>query len=163
MYRLPFMSFAPLGFAAAMLGAVEGAYESFRDWMRERTTVTGARAADTPSVQVRLSWVAADLDAALLLMQRAVAAAEAQEPPTVEVRARTMRDAARISSLVTVAVDELLAMSGTAGFATGKVIQRTWRDVHFASSYISLSAEINCAHWGRLELGVERPATLFMY
>jgi 3-hydroxy-9,10-secoandrosta-1,3,5(10)-triene-9,17-dione monooxygenase len=163
MYRLPFMSFAPVGFAATMLGAARGAYEEFRTWTSKRRTADGSAVAEIASVQVRMSKAAADLDAAELLLRRAVAATQGPERPSLEGRARTMRDAARAAETIAGAVDELVAMSGTAGFASSNPIQRAWRDVHFAASHVSLNPEVNCAHWGRTELGVERPPTLLMY
>ena len=44
------------------------------------------------SVQVRLARAAADLDAAELLLRRAVDAARSPHEPSLELRARTMRE-----------------------------------------------------------------------
>src|SRR5690242_6060685 len=40
-YRAQFFSFAPLTFAAPILGAAQGAYAYFRDWSRERKAGRG--------------------------------------------------------------------------------------------------------------------------
>ncbi len=35
-YRAPWISYAPLTFAAPMLGAAQGAYDVFREWIQRR-------------------------------------------------------------------------------------------------------------------------------
>ena len=50
----------------------------------------------------------------------------------------------------------LMALSGTAGFANSQPIQRAWRDIHFASTHVSLNPEINYGHFGRTEFGLPR-------
>jgi 3-hydroxy-9,10-secoandrosta-1,3,5(10)-triene-9,17-dione monooxygenase len=52
------------------------------------------------------------------------------------------------------AIDTLIMLSGTAGFASNHPIQRAWRDIHFAATHISLNTESNYSHFGRLELGL---------
>lgn len=163
MYRLPFMSYAPIGFAATMLGAAEGALRDFNDSTRERRTASGGRMAEIASVQTRSARAGADLDAAELLLRRALESTREEAPVSLELRGRTMRDCARGSELIVAAIDEVLALSGTAGFGAANPLQRAWRDVHFAASHVSLSPEINFGNWGRLQLGVERPAEMAMY
>ncbi len=156
-YRAPWISYAPLTFAAPMLGAAQGAYELFCDWTRTRRSGRGGFAiAEVTSVQVRLARAAADLDAADLLLRRAVDTARAATPPTLALRARTMRDASRAAELCVGVVDALIAMSGTAVFAASHPIQRAWRDIHFAAAHVALNPEQNFAHFGRTELGVPR-------
>jgi 3-hydroxy-9,10-secoandrosta-1,3,5(10)-triene-9,17-dione monooxygenase len=154
-YRAPWVSYAPLTFTAPMLGAAEGAYELFRDWTKTRRASRGGFAiAEVTSVQVRLARAAADLDAAELLLQRAVDAAQAPTPPSLALRARTMRDCSRAAELCVGVVDALIAMSGTAAFAQSHPIQRAWRDIHFAAMHVALNPEQNFSHFGRAELGL---------
>jgi 3-hydroxy-9,10-secoandrosta-1,3,5(10)-triene-9,17-dione monooxygenase len=159
-YRAPFIAYAPLTFVTPMLGAAQGAYELFRDWTKTRRGRGDVAIAEIPSVQVRLARTAADLDAAELLLRRAVDTAQSATPPSPHLRARSMRDAARAAELCVGAIDTLVAMSGTAGFAASHPIQRTWRDIHFASMHVSLNAEQNFTHFGRLELGLARDSHL---
>ena len=142
-YRAPFIAYAPLTFAAPMLGAAQGAYDYFRDWTRERKGAGGISVAGMTSVQVRLARTAADLDAAELLLRRAADVAQAATPASPALRARSMRDYSRASELAVSAIDTLLEMSGTAGFAETNPIQRAWRDIHFSSRHISLNPENN--------------------
>jgi 3-hydroxy-9,10-secoandrosta-1,3,5(10)-triene-9,17-dione monooxygenase len=157
-YRAPFISYAPLTFVTPMLGAAQGAYEAFRDWTKSRRGTGGVALAEIISIQVRLARTAADLDAAELLLRRVVDTAQAPTPPSLALRARSMRDLSRANELCVAAIDTLVAMSGTAVFAASHPIQRAWRDIHFAAMHVSLNPEQNFAHFGRTELGVPRDA-----
>jgi 3-hydroxy-9,10-secoandrosta-1,3,5(10)-triene-9,17-dione monooxygenase len=155
-YRAPLISYAPATFATPMLGAAQGAYELFRDWTRTRQATGGGAVAESANIQIRLARVAASLDAAELLLRRTIEVAQAATPASVELRARSMRDFSRAGELIIEAIDTLLAMCGTAGFALSHPVQRAWRDIHFASMHASLTAERNFAHFGRMELGQPR-------
>ncbi|MGA9324081.1 MAG: hypothetical protein WBW06_23765, partial [Xanthobacteraceae bacterium] len=85
-----------------------------------------------------------------------VDAAQAPTPPSLALRARTMRDCARAAEFCVGVVDTLIAMSGTAAFATSHPIQRAWRDIHFAAMHVALNPEQNFSHFGRAELGLPR-------
>lgn len=153
-FRAPIVAYSALAFATPMLGAAQGAYELFRDWTKTRRSQDGAALAQSTSIQVRMARAAANLDAAELLLRRA--AEVAQATMTLALRARSMRDFTRASDLIIEAIDALIAMSGTAGFAASHPIQRAWRDIHFAAMHITLSPERGYAHLGRTELGLPR-------
>ena len=155
-YRIPFFFYAPLTFAAPMLGAAMGAYDHFRKSTKTRRSVDGALVAEKTSVQVGMARAAADLDAAEMLLRRAAQIPNAHGEELQRLLARTIRDFARVSELSVAAIDALIAMSGSAGFASSHPIQRAWRDIHFAASHISLNTEANFSHFGRLELGLGR-------
>jgi 3-hydroxy-9,10-secoandrosta-1,3,5(10)-triene-9,17-dione monooxygenase len=156
-YRAPWISYAPLTFATPMLGAAQGAYELFRDWTKSRRSGRGGFAiAEVTSVQVRLARAAADLDAAELLLRRAIDVARAETPPSLALRARSMRDCSRAAELCVGVIDELIAMSGTAVFAAAHPLQRAWRDIHFAAMHVALNPEQNFSHFGRTEFGLPR-------
>jgi alkylation response protein AidB-like acyl-CoA dehydrogenase len=156
-YRMPFFFYAPLCFAAPMLGAAQGAYGHFRDWTKIRKAVDGSAVAEKISVQVGMARAAADLDAAELLLRRVAQVRDV--PPVAAVPAllaRSIRDFARVSEMSVAAVDALMLLSGAAGFASSEPMQRTWRDLHFAASHIGVNTEINYSHFGRTELGLPR-------
>ena len=157
-FRAPFITYAPLTFVTPMLGAAQGAYEMFRDWTRTRRGTGGVALAEITSIQTRLGRAAADLDAAELLLRRAVGVPQAPTPASLALRARSMRDFSRAAELCISAIDALIAMSGTAAFTDSHPIQRAWRDIHFAAMHVSLNAEQNFAHFGRTELGQPRDA-----
>ncbi|HXX02709.1 MAG TPA: acyl-CoA dehydrogenase family protein [Xanthobacteraceae bacterium] len=155
-FRAPFITYAPLTFVTPMLGAAQGAYEIFRDWTRNRRGTGGVALAEITSFQTRLGRAAADLDAAEMLLRRAVGVPQAPTPASLALRARSMRDFSRASEFCVGVVDTLIAMSGTAAFAGSHPIQRAWRDIHFAAMHVSLNAEQNFAHFGRTEFGLPR-------
>jgi 3-hydroxy-9,10-secoandrosta-1,3,5(10)-triene-9,17-dione monooxygenase len=158
-FHTPFFYYAPISFATPMLGAAQGAYEIFRDWTKTRKAQDGTALAEKASVQVRMARAAADIDAAELLLQRAVQVTDAPEAYSPALLARSVRDFARISELTVVAIDTLVALSGTAGFTSSHPIQRAWRDIHFMSMHISLNTETNFTHYGRMELGLGRDSS----
>jgi len=153
-FHTPFFYYAPISFASPMLGAAQGAYETFRNWTRTRKAQDGTLLAEKPSVQVRMARAAADIDAAELLFRRAVQVTDAPEAYSPALLARSVRDYARISELLVAVIDTLVALGGTAGFASTHPLQRAWRDIHFMSMHISLNVETNFAHYGRLQLGL---------
>jgi 3-hydroxy-9,10-secoandrosta-1,3,5(10)-triene-9,17-dione monooxygenase len=158
-FHTPFFYYAPISFIAPMIGAAQGAYESFREWTRTRKAQDGSSVAEKTAVQVRMARAAADIDAAELLARRAVNVTEAPADYSPQLLARSVRDFTRASELCVEAIDALVALSGTAGFATSHPIQRAWRDIHFMSMHISLNVETNFAHYGRMELGLGRDAS----
>ena len=103
-----------------------------------------------------MARAAADLDAAELLLRRAAGVPEAESSLSASLLARSVRDFTRATELVVGAIDALIALSGTAGFAASHPIQRAWRDIHFAAMHISLNPENNFAHFGRMEFGLGR-------
>ncbi|WP_194238342.1 acyl-CoA dehydrogenase family protein [Streptomyces spongiae] len=158
-YRSPYVTYAPATFLGPMLGAAQGALEAFR----EHAMAQGGRVAGFESVQNRFARAAADLDTAELLCRRCLTIAESDGPFDLESRARCARDFSRAGQLIVDAVDSLMKMSGSGGFAEKRSIQRVWRDVHLASSHVALNSDLTFAHWGRLRLGLERPASHGFY
>jgi 3-hydroxy-9,10-secoandrosta-1,3,5(10)-triene-9,17-dione monooxygenase len=158
-FHTPFFYYAEITFVTPMLGAVQGAYELFREWTKTRKAQNGTPVADKAAVQVRMARAAADIDAAELLLRRAVHVTDAPQAYSPMLLARSIRDFSRASELIVAAIDTLVALSGTACFATSHPIQRAWRDIHFMSMHISLNPEMNLAHFGRMELGLGRDPT----
>jgi len=158
-FQTPFFYYAPISFATPMLGAALGAYEHFRDRTKTRRAQDGASLAEKTSVQVRMARAAADLDAADLLLRRAVNVTDVPQDYSPHLLARSVRDFARVSELTVSVIDTLVALSGTASFNTSHPLQRAWRDIHFMSMHIAVNTEMNFSHYGRMELGLGRDAS----
>jgi 3-hydroxy-9,10-secoandrosta-1,3,5(10)-triene-9,17-dione monooxygenase len=158
-FHTPFFYYAPISFATPMLGAAQGAYEHFRGWTKTRQAQDGSSVAEKTSVQVRMARAAADLDAADLLLRRAVNVTDAPQDYSPHHLARSVRDFARVSELTVAVIDTLVALSGTASFNTSHPLQRAWRDIHFMSMHIAVNPEMNFSHYGRMELGLGRDAS----
>jgi 3-hydroxy-9,10-secoandrosta-1,3,5(10)-triene-9,17-dione monooxygenase len=154
-YRAPMITYAPITFAVPMLGAAKGALEVYRRFAIPRM---GRKNATTSTItaQIRMGRAAADIDAAELLLRRSLALAEQPVPASIELRARSMRDQGRAAELLVGAVNDLIALSGTAGFATGNSLQQYWRDVNFAARHVTLNADNNFAYWSTTQLGIAR-------
>jgi len=163
MYRLPIAAYGPLGFSTTILGAAQGALEEFRDWTESRLAPDGSRVAERPRIHRALAELAANIDAAELLLRRTLEVAQASTKPDSSLRARSLRDFAHAAQLCIGAIDELMAMAGTAAFAENSVIGRAWRDIHFMAANLGISADNNYAHWGRVELGLERDPGMVIY
>ncbi len=157
-FRTPFFYYAPISFATPMLGAAQGAYQQFREWTKTRKAPDGSPLAARASIQTQMARAAADIDAAELLLSRAVHVTDTPEAYSPELLARSVRDFGRVSEMTVSAIDTLISLSGTAGFATSHPIQRAWRDIHFMSMHISVNTEINYTHYGRMQLGLGRDA-----
>jgi alkylation response protein AidB-like acyl-CoA dehydrogenase len=157
-FHTPFFYYAPVAFATPMLGAAQGAYEYFRDWTRTRKAPDGTALAEKTAVQVQLARAAADIDTAELLLRRALHVIDAPQAYSPALLARSVRDFARIAELCIAAVDTLIGLSGTAGFASSHPLQRAWRDIHFMAMHVCMNAETNFTHFGRMELGLGRDA-----
>ena len=158
-FHTPFFYYAPISFVTPMIGAAQGAYELFREWTKTRKAQDGSSVAEKAAVQVRMARAAADIDAAELLVRRAVRVTDAPADYSPQLLARSVRDFTRASELCVEAIDALLALSGTAGFTTSHPMQRAWRDIHFMAMHISLNVETNFTHYGRMELGLGRDAS----
>ena len=154
---MPFFFYAPLTFAAPMLGAAQGAYAHFREWTKTRKAVDGSAVAEKTAVQVQMARAAADLDAAEMLLRRTTQVPDTRRRPRCRRCWRARSAISRGSSEMSVpAIDTLMTLSGTAGFANSQPIQRAWRDIHFASTHVGLNPEINYGHFGRTEFGLPR-------
>src|SRR5262249_51412275 len=127
-FHTPFFYYAPISFITPMLGAAQGAYELFRGWTRTRKGQDGTALAEKTSIQVRMARAAADIEAAELLVRRAVNVTDAPETYAPDLLARSVRDFTRASELLVAAIDAIVALSGTACFASSHPIQRAWRD-----------------------------------
>lgn len=158
-FHTPFFYYAPISFVTPMIGAAQGAYDLFREWTRTRKAQDGSPVAEKIAVQTRMARAAADIDAAELLVRRAVGVTDAPADYSPQLLARSVRDFTRASEWCVEAIDALIALSGTAGFATSHPMQRAWRDIHFMAMHISLNVETNFAHFGRMELGLGRDAS----
>lgn len=152
-YHAPWSTYAPLTFVTPMLGAALGAYERFTEWTIGRPTQTGQSIADIAHVQVKLGRSAAALDCAGTLLRRAAEAVDSGASDDA-LRARTVRDCSFAAELITQSIDQIMALSGSAGFSLSNPIQRAWRDIHFATTHRALNPELNFAYYGQHELKV---------
>lgn len=162
-YRLPFVSYAPLAFATPMLGAGRGAYDDFVKWAKNKQVPGGGRLADSPTLQTTLGRISGDIEAAELLLRWVADTADDRDATSMEHRRACMRNASRAADLIVEAIDGIVKLGNTFSFAESNPIQRAWRDIHFAAAHVSLQGDINYAQWARGDLDVPTPPTLAIY
>ena len=90
-----------------LLGAGQASYEEYLAWLGLLGARDPRRLAEAPAAHAMLGRVAADLDAAELLLRRIAQSAQAPQPPSLELRARAMRDYARSVQLILDAIDAI--------------------------------------------------------
>jgi 3-hydroxy-9,10-secoandrosta-1,3,5(10)-triene-9,17-dione monooxygenase len=162
-YRLPFVSYAPLAFATPMLGAGRGAYDEIVKWAKAKQVPGGGRVADSPTLQTTLGRISGDLEAAELLLRWVVDTADGADATTMEHRRGCMRNASRAADLIVDAIDGIVKLGNTFSFAESNPIQRAWRDIHFAAAHVSLQGDVNYAQFARGDLDLPTPPTLAIY
>jgi 3-hydroxy-9,10-secoandrosta-1,3,5(10)-triene-9,17-dione monooxygenase len=155
-YHTPFFYYAPITFVTPMIGAVQGAFALFREWTKTRRAPDGSLLGEKPAIQVRMARAAADIDAAELLLRRALRVIDTPHDYAPILLARSIRDFTRAGEYCVEAIDTIVALSGTACFASSHPIQRAWRDIHFMAMHISLNPEMNFANFGRMAFGFGR-------
>jgi 3-hydroxy-9,10-secoandrosta-1,3,5(10)-triene-9,17-dione monooxygenase len=159
-YRLPFASVFSTSIAVPILGMAQGAYDAYVDWTRQRVRAsTGTKAADDSFNQIRIAEAAAELDAAVLQIERnmneQLAHAERGERIPMALRVRTRRDQVNATGAGINAVDRLFESAGGRALRTGTPIQRFWRDAHAGRVHAINDPEKVRVMYGQFELGLK--------
>ena len=138
------------------LGAARGGYADFVQWTRERyLTYTQLNIAQHVPVQLKVSELAAQIDAAELLARRSLATARKDySGMTIETRTLLRRDFAYAMRLLRDAMDSLIKIAGSSGLMETNSAQRCWRDVHAISSHVVMNWDVPAENYGRAEFGL---------
>jgi alkylation response protein AidB-like acyl-CoA dehydrogenase len=153
-FRLPFFSYSGLTFVAPMLGAAFGAYAKLPGWIGGRKFPDGTLVEKNTAVQVRIARAAADLDAADLLLRRTTQIEHEDEGAWRQILARSIRDFTRAAELTIAAMEDVVSLTGMAGFDASHPAQRAWRDIHFSAMHGALKREVNFACYACTVLGL---------
>ena len=155
LYQLPFLPAMASSVVAPILGASLGAYEAWREVTRSRcTTFSREQVATLSHQQIRMAEVAAELDAAQLLLRRALDTMRPGGPLTLQQRVTMRRDYAYAATLCVRAVERLYTASGASANFESNPLQRYWRDVHAMAVHAGINFDAACENFGRLELGL---------
>src|SRR3954451_5190256 len=160
LYKLPFASVFSNSIAVPILGMAQGAYDSYLEWTRERVRAsTGNKAADDSFNQLRIAESAAQLDGAVLQIERNVAEllafAERGEMIPTSLRVRVRRDQVNATTAGIAAVDPLFESAGGRALRAGTPIQRFWRDAHAGRVHAINDPEKVRVMYGQFELGLK--------
>jgi alkylation response protein AidB-like acyl-CoA dehydrogenase len=164
LYRLPMMTCIPYTLAIPSVGAAKGALDLFVAENRVRETrgavvAGGRKVSDFQTIQKRIGEAEAMLDAALVVAHRDVREAEAaivrDGQISLDLRMRNRRSQAFIAHQAVQAVDLIFAAVGGRCVQLDHPIQRAWRDVHAATSHISLNFDAVMSMIGQYRFGLE--------
>jgi 3-hydroxy-9,10-secoandrosta-1,3,5(10)-triene-9,17-dione monooxygenase len=157
-YRTPFIAVHTYALFGPALGLARGAYVDFVQWTRQRyLTYTALNVAQHVPVQIRVAEIAAQIDAAELLVRRCFKIARADYTKvTLEQRLLLRRDFTYAMKMVRAAMDELIKISGSSGLRDDNCVQRCWRDVHAISSHVVMNFDVAAENFGRVEFGLGR-------
>ena len=158
-YRLPLYSVFPYNISSPALGIARGVIEQFTARAANQISITGARTAESPLLQMRVAEAAALVDAATELVLRDAEEinriGRAGETFDYAKRTRYRRDLAYAALSAMRAVDVLHQASGAHGLFEEFPIQRAFRDVHAINAHVALRWDSNGLQFGRVALGLE--------
>lgn len=151
-------------FRALLLGVLVGAAEMVLERVIARAGSQGIvyttyrKQADSQVVQYEIGEAAAAIQIARLVMDEAARAVDAaalrqQSPPYVE-RTLNRAQTCHAASMLVKAVERLIAVAGSWGFAESNVVQQLWRDLHVAASHAIMIPRVGYEIHGRALLGV---------
>ena len=164
LYRQPMLGVVPYCLVSPALGMARGALEAFKDQAAGRTTrgaVAGGnnKMSDFITVQMRIAEATASIDAAELLIHRDIretfAVAQSGKLPDLNLRMRNRLNHAFATKLLVQAVDAVFQAVGGSALGLHHPVQRFWRDIHAASSHISLNWDSVSAMYGQHVFGLE--------
>jgi resorcinol 4-hydroxylase (FADH2) len=164
LYRQPMLAVVPYCLVAPILGMARGALDSFKELASGRTTrgaVAGGnkKMGEFTTVQMRVAEATASIDAAGLMIRRDIsdtlATVEGGKSPDVQLRMRNRLTHSFATKLLVQAVDGLFLAAGGSALDLQHPVQRFWRDIHAASSHISLNWDSVAAMYGQHVLGFE--------
>ncbi|NKY51282.1 acyl-CoA dehydrogenase family protein [Nocardia vermiculata] len=168
LYRYPVTVLYTTSLTVPLIGAAEGAYACAVDLLAgvPAKRQGRARALDNESVQCAVARAAAEIDSAVLQLERdfdemhAFAAAAKDFPETLRARAR--RDQVLGTRTAVEAADRLLRAGGRTSLLLDNPIQRFWRDIHMGASHRVNDVEATLSMVGRATLGLSSHEMMFI-
>jgi 3-hydroxy-9,10-secoandrosta-1,3,5(10)-triene-9,17-dione monooxygenase len=146
---------------APVIGIAQAILECVIDGTSKRgiTFTTYTRQADSSVVQHQIAEAAVKIESASLLIMRAAQEVEdsavAGTSMDYVTRARIRGVVGFAARLLREAVDPLMSIGGTSGFADSSPLQRLWRDASIATRHVLLATDPSLEIYGRALLGVE--------
>jgi alkylation response protein AidB-like acyl-CoA dehydrogenase len=164
LYRQPMLAVVPHCLVSPALGMARGALQAFKEQVSTRTTrgaVAGGnnRMCDFATVQMRVAEATASIDAATLMIHRDLRetfeTVSRGDQVDVDMRMRNRLTHSFATRLLTQAVDACALALGGSALGLHHPVQRFWRDIHAASSHISLNWDAVSAMYGQHTFGLE--------
>lgn len=164
LYKQPMLAVVPNCLVGPALGMARGALHAFIEQVGGRSTrgaVAGGnnRMAEFATVQMRVAEASASVDAARLMIHRDLRetseAVESGRQVDVAMRMRNRLTHSFATRLLTQAVDAVFLAAGGSALGLQHPVQRFWRDIHAASSHISLNWDAVSSMYGQHVFGLE--------
>lgn len=164
LYRQPMLAVVPQCLLAPVLGMARGALQSFIEQVSGRSTrgaVAGGnnRMTEFATVQMRVAEATASIDAAQLMIQRDLKETSeivsCGQQVDIATRMRNRLTHTFATRLLVQAVDAVFLAAGGSALGLKHPVQRFWRDIHAASSHISLNWDAVSTMYGQHVFGLE--------
>jgi alkylation response protein AidB-like acyl-CoA dehydrogenase len=146
-YAAPLQAVNGLSFVIPALGAARGALNAFSGYIANKIR-TAPALPGVPGVQgnratyeMTYARSAGEIDAAQLVLERAITIADQGAATTTLETARNLRDCSFAMDLLVTAVDRIFRTAGTTGQSTTNALQRFWRDVTSISTHMAIQFE----------------------
>jgi 3-hydroxy-9,10-secoandrosta-1,3,5(10)-triene-9,17-dione monooxygenase len=157
MYRHPLLALFATALTAPIVGATMGAYETWRETMRTKSTrITGIPLTAFTHVQIRLAETEAEISAAYSFLRGIVEVGSTDGQITLEQRARNHRNFGYLTQLCLRAIERIYLSSGGNANYENNPLQRYWRDIHAMGSHAAIGFDSAGETFGLLELGLPR-------
>jgi 3-hydroxy-9,10-secoandrosta-1,3,5(10)-triene-9,17-dione monooxygenase len=157
MYRHPVLALFAIALTAPIVGATIGAYETWREAMRTKSTrITNIPLTAFTHQQIRLAETEAEISVAESLLRGIINVARSDGPITLDQRMRNHRDFAYLTQLCLRAIERIyLASGGNANYESNP-LQRYWRDIHAMGAHAAIGFDAAAETFGLNELGLPR-------
>jgi 3-hydroxy-9,10-secoandrosta-1,3,5(10)-triene-9,17-dione monooxygenase len=154
LYNQPFMSHGGHAMVSPAIGMARGVIDAWQEHVRDKShSYTQEQVSASLPMQLTLAEAAVQVDAAELLLRRALARVDAGETMTLEDRVQHRRDITYGPQLLVKAVNGLMQMAGASGLRDDSPIQRGWRDIRAVSCHVFCNFNAAGENYGRMQFG----------
>ncbi|MDR7236387.1 acyl-CoA dehydrogenase family protein [Neobacillus drentensis] len=152
LYSHPLYAAMPVCLSSALLGASIGAYELWRDTLKNKVSTRNTKVADFTHQQIRVAEVSAMLAAAEALLEKTVERLGTGEPIDSHEKLRIRRNYGYVAKMSNQAVKTIIDHSGAGIVYEGNPLNRYWRDVQASSMHITFNFDWLGEMFGKMEL-----------
>lgn len=151
--NIPMLAALPAAIAAPILGATQGAFETWLQFVRNKYTgFSHERISDFSHQQIRVAEIANLIDEAELLLRRTIESLSQGGPLSIETIVRNRRDYSRLARLCVEAIEQIYLSSGGSINFKSNPLQRYWRDIHAMAAHAALNYDAAGEAYGRFIL-----------
>ena len=154
LYSHPLFAAMPVSLSSALLGASQGAYELWRDMMKNKVNTRNTKVADFTHQQIRIAEVSALLAAAEALLEKTIERLSTGEPIDTFEKLRLRRNYGYVAKMCNQAVKTIVDNAGAGIVYEGNPLNRYWRDVQASSLHYAFNMDMLGEMFGKVQLGI---------